>query len=326
MMCASGACLIRLKGADVACPVFTPSLAITCTRAWLLPGSVNSSYVVSLSWTGAPAGSSIAGYELFYADAFPAGPGRPGSGANEGNSPVRLGNVFAATLAGLTHGRTVHFRVRAIDTGSRVGPLSNDVALLLTNGVSTGGDGLPDDWKVAHHVTSATGDDDCDGLTNAEEFARGTEPDVADTDGDGYTDGEDVVFGSDPLDRGVLPANLSHLPRIGLSEERLSFHTYVSTTAPAPQSVNVTNWSGGTLTPTLGAVSPWLNATLNGNTLQVGVNKAGLSAGQYGGTVEVKATDSRIIGCSKKLTVSLWLMGGVPPAGFYKVFLPVVIR
>jgi len=216
--------------------------------------------------------------------------------------------------------------VRAIDTDSRIGPLSNDVALLLTNGVSTGGDGLPDDWKAAHHITSATADDDCDGLTNAEEFTHHTEPDVADTDGDGYTDGEEVTFGSDPLDRGVLPADLSHLPRIGLSEERLSFRTYISTTAPAPQSVNITNWAGGTLTPTLGAVSPWLNATLNGNTLRVGVNKAGLAAGQYEGTVEVKATGSRFIGCSKKLTVNLWLMDGAPPVGFYKVFLPVVIR
>ena len=89
---------------------------------------------------------------------------------------------------------------------------------------------------------------------------------MADTDGDGYTDGEEVTFGSDPLDRGSLPANLAHLPRIGLSDERLSFRTYISTTAPASQSVNVTNWSGGTLTPTLGTVSAWLNATLNGHT------------------------------------------------------------
>jgi len=46
---------------------------------------------------------------------------------------------------------------------------------------------------------------------------------VADTDGDGYTDGEEVTFGSDPLDRGSPPANLAHLPHIGLSDERLSF-------------------------------------------------------------------------------------------------------
>jgi hypothetical protein len=134
------------------------------------------------------------------------------------------------------------------------------------------------------------------------------------------------VFGSDPLDRGILPANLAHLPRIGLSDERLSFRTYISTTAPAPQSVSVTNWSGGTLTPTLGTVSPWLNASLKGNTLQVGVNKSGLPAGQYGGTVEVKATGSRIIGCSAKLAVNLWLMDGAPPVGFYKVFLPMTFK
>jgi len=111
-----------------------------------------------------------------------------------------------------------------------------------------------------------------------------------------------------------------------LSDERLSFRTFISTTAPAPQSVNITNWSGGTLTPTLGTVSPWLNATLKGNTLQVGVNKSGLLAGQYEGSVEVKATGSRIIGCSAKLAVNLWLMGGVPPVGFYRVFLPIAVK
>ena len=316
----------NLSGSTLSSVDIAPNSPDSAPAAGVLTGSVNSSYVVSLSWTGAPAGSSIAGYELFYADAFPAGPGRPGSGANQGNSPVRLGNVLATTLTGLTHGRTFHFRVRAIDAESRVGPLSNDVALLLTNGVSTGGDGLPDDWKAAHHVTHATADDDCDGLTNAEEFIRRTEPDVADTDGDGYIDGEEVAFGSDPLDRGVLPANLAHLPRVGLSDERLSFRTYASTTAPAPQSVNITNWSGGTLTPTLGTVSPWLNATLKGNTLQVGVNKSGLLAGQYEGSVEVKATGSRIIGCSAKLAVNLWLTGGAPPIGFYRVFLPIAVK
>ena len=49
---------------------------------------------------------------------------------------------------------------------------------------------------------------------------------------------------------------------------------------------------------------------------KVGVNKAGLAAGQYEGTAQVKATGSRIVGCSKKLTVSLWLMDGTPPVGF----------
>ena len=45
-----------------------------------------------------------------------------------------------------------------------------------------------------------TGDDDGDGLTNAEEAELGTDPSLSDTDGDGYSDGEEVHAGTDPLD------------------------------------------------------------------------------------------------------------------------------
>lgn len=41
---------------------------------------------------------------------------------------------------------------------------------------------------------------DGDGLTNAEEDERGTDPEVADTDGDGQSDCEEERCGSSPLD------------------------------------------------------------------------------------------------------------------------------
>ncbi|MGD8686616.1 MAG: DUF2341 domain-containing protein, partial [Syntrophobacterales bacterium] len=57
------------------------------------------------------------------------------------------------------------------------------------------GDGLPDDWEIAHGlnpgVDDAILDSDEDGLTNWEEYLRGTDPFNADTDGDGILDGED---------------------------------------------------------------------------------------------------------------------------------------
>jgi hypothetical protein len=43
-------------------------------------------------------------------------------------------------------------------------------------------------------------DDDGDGLTNAEEEALGTDPDVSDTDADRYDDGVEVQAGTDPLE------------------------------------------------------------------------------------------------------------------------------
>ena len=43
-------------------------------------------------------------------------------------------------------------------------------------------------------------DRDDDGLSDADEKALGTDPDVPDSDGDGYLDGDEVTEGSDPLD------------------------------------------------------------------------------------------------------------------------------
>jgi len=48
-------------------------------------------------------------------------------------------------------------------------------------------------------------DPDTDGLTNAQEIARGTDPLNPDTDGDGYPDGLEVLYGSDPLNPLSIP-------------------------------------------------------------------------------------------------------------------------
>ena len=61
-------------------------------------------------------------------------------------------------------------------------------------------DGLPDGWEVRYGLNprDPTGEDggardyDGDGLSNAQEYALGTNPRVRDTDGDGVDDGEEV--------------------------------------------------------------------------------------------------------------------------------------
>jgi len=58
------------------------------------------------------------------------------------------------------------------------------------------GDGIPDDWEIAHGLNPALNDAwmdlDGDGLTNLEEYKLGTDPLNPDTDGDGILDGQEA--------------------------------------------------------------------------------------------------------------------------------------
>ncbi len=64
------------------------------------------------------------------------------------------------------------------------------------------GDGMPDDWEVAHGLnpadkTDATKDPDHDNLTNLTEYQIGSDPQKYDTDGDGMPDGWEYEHGLD---------------------------------------------------------------------------------------------------------------------------------
>lgn len=78
------------------------------------------------------------------------------------------------------------------------------VAVNVSTVLDSDGDGMPDDWEIAHGLnpndpTDANLDPDNDGLTNLQEYLLGTDPHVADTDGDGINDGDEVKMGTDPL-------------------------------------------------------------------------------------------------------------------------------
>ncbi|MDZ4199187.1 MAG: hypothetical protein U1E27_07880 [Kiritimatiellia bacterium] len=64
-------------------------------------------------------------------------------------------------------------------------------------------DGLPNLWEYEHFgsfvVADPDADADDDGLSNIEEYYRGTDPNNPDTDGDGMPDGWEVVHGLNPL-------------------------------------------------------------------------------------------------------------------------------
>jgi hypothetical protein len=66
------------------------------------------------------------------------------------------------------------------------------------------GDGMPDSFEEENGLnpldpTDAHEDKDFDGLSNLEEFKRGTMVNNPDTDGDGMSDGNEVAAGRNPL-------------------------------------------------------------------------------------------------------------------------------
>ncbi len=93
--------------------------------------------------------------------------------------------------------------VTAVSTGTAVIQAVNEGTQGITSiqvilaGASHGG--IPDDWAVSHGLDPTDPampfeDPDHDGLTNLQEFQRGTDPNNADTDGDGLTDGQEVLL------------------------------------------------------------------------------------------------------------------------------------
>ncbi|MBL9115037.1 MAG: hypothetical protein JNJ83_08510 [Verrucomicrobiaceae bacterium] len=78
----------------------------------------------------------------------------------------------------------------------------------LGGGSDTDGDGLSDADEIANGSAPDVVDTDGDGLTDGFERQIGTNPLLADTDGDGVVDGTEVTVGDDPLDGQSYAASL----------------------------------------------------------------------------------------------------------------------
>ena len=88
--------------------------------------------------------------------------------------------------------------------GDAVDDSSEHFALKIT-GVTNAT--LAGDSQAICVILDDSGDTDSDGLSNGDEIAIGTDPEVGDTDGDGANDYIENLDGSDPLDPNSLPVN-----------------------------------------------------------------------------------------------------------------------
>jgi parallel beta-helix repeat protein len=93
----------------------------------------------------------------------------------------------------------------------------------------TDGDGLADEWEMAHfgNLDQGPGDDpDFDGLVNLDEYIRHSDPNDPDSDDDGLQDGDEVhVYGTDPADADTDNDGLSDGDEISAGTEPLDWDT-----------------------------------------------------------------------------------------------------
>ncbi|MEY4916462.1 MAG: hypothetical protein RL616_375, partial [Verrucomicrobiota bacterium] len=89
-------------------------------------------------------------------------------------------------------------------TDSNGWPVGICAVQIVDRTLDADGSGIPDWFETKFSLEPGTAtvtaaDTDGDGLTNLQEYQRGTNPRLADSDGDGLSDGAEVTLGTDPL-------------------------------------------------------------------------------------------------------------------------------
>jgi len=122
------------------------------------------------------------------------------------------------------------------------------------------------------------------------------------------------VSNSNGLDTvNIMAAAASPPPTISLSTTRANFVYTVGGTAPASQSITITNSGGGSLSWSTASSASWLTVSpgsgIGSGTLTLGINTAGLSAQTYNGTITVTAAGAT----NSPQTISVVLTVNVAP-------------
>ena len=265
----------------------------------------------SFSWSAAD-GPIPAGYRLTYTQL----------GAIRTNGQLDT-TATNATISGLQPGATYDVWVSAANSDGWRSASAGPVRVVVTNGVDSDGDGLPDDWAKFYGVSGAAADSDGDGLSNAAELAKGTDPTKQSSDADDFSDFEEVQAGTDPLNGTIYGAELLQ-PRLTLSSDRVEFEPKLQTTEPITPAVIIwSNTGGGNLQLEATADRPWIKPSIISNTVQISLDPTMLEPGFYTGIVRLRptATSDPLIGKPSCIRVTVW--ASPPDNGFnYRRYLP----
>lgn len=257
----------------------------------------------TVTWQANPAGAAPASYRVTYLQLDHLAP-----------AAYRDVTSTSTTLSDLTPSATYDIQVAARNSDGWSSVTTDRLRVVITNGVDSDGDGLPDDWATAHGVSGGTVDSDGDGLTNAVELAQGTDPADQDSDNDDASDGEEAQAQSDALDSSSYSGMLTQ-PRLALERNNLTFTAKLQAGGEAaPQVIGWQNVGGGTLQLQASSSQNWLQPTVVNDKVQVALNTSGLPHGFHSGVIRLSAApgsdpliglESQGAGC---IRVNAWVL------------------